>query len=317
MLIGVYRIEGVLMRILSFGLFLDYGVYLLVLVIERILIIIPENWAYSFGRFLGRIVWLLFKDRREAVIENLTIAFGGEKSSEWIQKTTFKSFEHLGLLVVEFFLIRHWDQGEMSRRITYSDSKDFNLAMYPGLDGICLLTSHFGCFEVSAASVKFCGFKTNLIATGLKNPFLSKFVFSRAGSDSGVTTFPHKGSVKELIERLRAGEMVAMLGDQRGDAERGIFVDYFGVPAPANEIFARFALDGEARVLPICTYRTAPGRYKTTFGPEIIITSSGDTTADLIRVSSQFHKLFEQWLRIAPEQGFWFQRKWRRKKRRR
>ncbi len=305
------------MRKISFGLFSDYSVYLMALVIERILVTIPENWAYSFGRFLGRVVWLILMDRREAVMENLTIAFGAEETPEWIQRTAFKSFEHLGLLVVEFFLIRHWNQEEMSRRITYAGNKDFNLAMCPGVEGICLLTSHFGCFEVSAASVKFCGFKTNLIATGLKNPFLSKFVFSRAGTDSGVTTFPHKGSVKDLIERLKAGEMLAMLGDQRGDAERGIFVDYFGTPAPANEIFAKFALDGEARVLPICTYRTGPGRYSTTFGPEIIITASGDTTADLIRVSSQFHQLFERWLRIAPEQGFWFQRKWRRKKRRR
>lgn len=305
------------MRKISLGLFLDYFVYLLALVIERILMVIPENWAYGFGRFLGRVVWISLKDRREAVIENLTIAFGGEKSLDWIQRTAFKSFEHLGLLVVEFFLIRHWDQAEMSRRIDYEGSEDLNLALLPGVEGICLLTSHFGCFEVSAASVKFCGFKTNLIATRLKNPFLSKFVFSRAGSDSGVTTFPHKGSVKELIGRLKAGEMLAMLGDQRGDAERGIFVDYFGTPAPANEIFAKFALDGEARVLPICTYRTAPGRYKTTYGPEIIITPTGDTTADLIKVSSQFHQLFEQWLRIAPEQGFWFQRKWRRKRRRR
>ncbi|MGD9819776.1 MAG: lysophospholipid acyltransferase family protein, partial [Desulfomonilaceae bacterium] len=256
-------------------------------------------------------------DRREAVIENLTIAFSGEKSSCWIEKTAYKSFEHLGLLAVEFFLIRRWSQEDMHDKIELHGQLDFNLAMSPGPHGICLLTSHFGCFEVSAASVKFLGFKTNLIATGLKNPFLSKYLFSRAGSNSGVTTFPHKGSVRELIERVKSGEMLAMLGDQRGDIERGIFVDFFGSPAPANEIFAKFALEGEARVLPICTYRIAPGRYKTTFGPDIVINATGDTKADLIRVSSQFHQLFEQWLRIAPEQGFWFQRKWRRKKRRR
>lgn len=303
------------MRKITLSLFIDYLAYLLVIVLERILGLIPETWAFSFGKFLGRIVWLTLKDRRDAVLENLTIAFGSEKSPEWIRKTAFQSFEHLGLLVVEFFLIRSWDQEEMNARIELHGHKDFNLAMGPGHHGICLLTSHFGCFEVSAASVKFLGMKTNLIATAMKNPFLSKYMFSRAGENSGVTTFPHKGSVKELIGRVRNGEMLAMLGDQRGDAERGVFVDFFGSPAPANEIFAKFALDGEARVLPICTYRTAPGRYKTTFGPDIVISPTGDTKTDLIQVSSQFHKLFETWLRIAPEQGFWFQRKWRRKKR--
>ncbi len=305
------------MRKITYSLFLDYFTYLLVLVIERILVFIPEPWAFGFGRFLGRLVWMIFSDRRGVVIENLTTAFGREKSPAWIRKTAFRSFEHLGLLAVEFFLIRHWSQETMDEKIEFAGHSDFNLAMSPGQHGICLLTSHFGCFEVSAASVKFLGFRTNLIATAFKNPFLTKYVFSRAGEDSGVTTFPHKGSVKELIERIQNGEMLAMLGDQRGDAERGVFVDFFGSPAPANEIFAKFALDGNARILPICTYRTAPGRYKTTFGPDIPLTPTGDTKADLIKVSSQFHELFERWLRIAPEQGFWFQLKWRRKKRKR
>ncbi|MGC8603381.1 MAG: lysophospholipid acyltransferase family protein [Desulfomonilaceae bacterium] len=300
-------------RQLTLGLIIDYFVYLLVIFLENALNVIPESWARAFGRFLGRIGWLISSDRREAVMENLIIAFGKEQSKEWIRKTAIKSFEHLGLLIVEFFLIRRWTQKQMAERIIVKGKLDYDLALLPGNHGICLLTSHFGCFEVSAATTKLLGFKTNLFATGLKNPFLTRYLFSRAGKDAEIRTFPHKGVVKDLIELLRNGGLLAMLADQRGDAERGIFVDYFGTPAPANEVFARLTIEGNARILPICTYRLDNGKYLSTLGPDIEFEPTGDRKADLTALSQKFHDLFESWLRIKPEQGFWFQRKWRRK----
>jgi Kdo2-lipid IVA lauroyltransferase/acyltransferase len=298
---------------LNYRSFLDYLVYVLVLLLEQVLVRLPEHAANAFGRFVGRLLFTLLRDRREAAVENLTIAFGGERSRQWILYTARKSFEHLGLLAVEFFRIRHWTHEQMAERILIDGALPQSLLMMPGNHGIVLLNSHFGCFEVSAATVKFLGIKLNLLATGLKNPFLTRYLFTRGGEKSGVTVFPHRGTVKRLIQLLREGEMVALLGDQRGDAERGIFVDYFGSPAPANEVFAHIAIDGKAHILPLCTYRRDDGRYQSIFGEEITIELTGDPHEDLVAASQQFHDQFEKWIRLNPEQGYWVQRKWRRK----
>jgi KDO2-lipid IV(A) lauroyltransferase len=302
---------------LNFRLILDYLVFLVVRLMEEVLNFIPEKWAFAIGRFMGRLIYVLFPDRRAAAIENLTIAFSTEKPRSWILSTARQSFEHVGQVAVEFFLLRRWTQEDMAKRIILEGPLPQNLAMMPGNHGICLLNSHFGCFEVSAATVKFLGIKLNLIATGLKNPFLSRYFFSRGGEESGVTTFPHKGSVKELIRLMREGQMVACLADQRGDAERGVFVNFFGSKAPANEVFARMVIDGNAWILPLCTYRVEDGKYRSIFGEQIRIELTGDTPKDLTTVSQQFHDQFEKWLRIDPRQGFWLQRKWRRKPSRR
>jgi Kdo2-lipid IVA lauroyltransferase/acyltransferase len=302
---------------LKFITFIDYAVYLLVLLSDALVNLLPERMASAFGRFIGRLGYMVLPDRRDAVIENLTMAFGRERPKTWIIRTARKSFEHFGLLLVEFFRIRRWSERDMAEKIALEGRLPFDLLMSPGDHGIVLLNSHFGCFEVSAATIKFLGVRLNLIATALKNPFVSRYLFSRGGEKSGVTTFPHKGSVNEIIRRTRNGDMLAVLADQRGDAERGIFVNFFGSPAPANEIFAKLTIDSEARVLPLCTYRLGDWRYRSIFGEEIRIRVTGDRKADLTRVSQQFHDQFEKWLRIAPEQGFWFQRKWRRKPSRR
>jgi KDO2-lipid IV(A) lauroyltransferase len=188
------------MNPLSKKRFIDYLIYLLVRSLVEVLCIIPENAAMAFGRFAGRLCYLILSDRRKAAIENLTIAFGKEQSREWIVRTARKSFEHVGLLTVEFFRIRNWTDKEMADRILLDGKLNYDLLMLPGNHGIILLTSHFGCFEVSAATVKHLGIKLNLIATGLKNPFLSRYFFTRAGGNSGITTFPHKGSVRFLLK---------------------------------------------------------------------------------------------------------------------
>ncbi|MBI4963993.1 MAG: hypothetical protein HY913_12010 [Desulfomonile tiedjei] len=304
-------------RRLTFRLILDYLVFLVVRLLEEVLNLIPEKWAFATGRFVGRLIYVLVPDRREAAIENLTIAFGKERSPAWILSTARQSFEHVGQVAVEFFLLRRWTQEDMAQRIIFEGRLPYNLAMMPGNHGICLLNSHFGCFEVSAATIKFLGIRLNLIATGMKNPFLSRYFFSRGGEESGVTTFPHKGSIKELIRLTREGQMLACLADQRGDAERGVFVDFFGTKAPANEVFARMAIQGEAWILPLCTYRIGDGKYRSIFGDQIRFQLTGDPLTDLTTVSQQFHDQFEKWLRIDPKQGFWLQRKWRRKPSRR
>lgn len=309
--------RGIMKTTMKYGRFLDYAVYLLVRLLEEVFNLLPDKPAFAFGRFVGRLIYIIIPDRREAALENLTIAFGGEKTPAWIKRTALKSFEHLGQLAVEFMCIRRWPDEKMAERIVLKGRLPYNLAVMPGKHGIVLLNSHFGCFEVSAATVKFLGLKLNLIATGLKNPFLSRYFATRAGKDTGITFFPHKGSVKELIARLSQGEMMACLADQRGDPERGIFVDFFGTQAPANEVFARMAIDGKALVLPLCTYRLEDGRYASVFGDVIHLELTGDRRADLTAVSQQFHDLFEQWLRMCPEQGFWLHRKWKRKPSRR
>ena len=297
----------------SLSLLLAYLPYALVRFLDLMINIIPEPAAFAVGRFIGRSVFVMMPDRREAAMENLTIAFGSERSPEWIRMTARKSFEHVGMIAIEFFRIRNWSEELMAERFVIEGKKDLNLMMLPGQHGICFLYSHFGAFELGPATTKFVGARANLIVSGLRNRFLSRYLFTRGGKDTGLTIFPDRGIVEKMIELLRKGESVIFLADQRGEAERGIFVNFFGKPAPANEVFARIAIDGNARIVPLRTVRRDDGKYHTLFEPDVQVRLTGDRREDLTRLSQQFHDIFEKWLRTKPEQGFWLQRKWRRK----
>jgi KDO2-lipid IV(A) lauroyltransferase len=138
-------------------------------------------------------------------------------------------------------------------------------------------------------------------------------MFNRGGSESGLTTLPHRGIVHRVINALRSGEVVIVLADQRGDEGRPIWVDFFGRKVLANGIFARFAIEGEAYVLPLMGLRMEDGRYCCEFGRAVPVQARGNRDIDVTVVSQLFHEIFEKWLREHPEQGFWMHRKFKRK----
>ncbi|MGC8907164.1 MAG: lysophospholipid acyltransferase family protein [Desulfomonilaceae bacterium] len=297
--------------------FWEYVVYLLVRLTEEAFCLLPSHdTALKIGRLLGRLMFLLAWDRRKAAIENLQLAFGNEMSPDERRALARKNFEHLGMLAVEFFRIRRWDQKEIAERLVITGKENFDLAWAPGKHGIFYVAAHYGSFEVLAAVSKFLGLRGNLIVTKAPNRFVNeRMLFRRGGDESGLSILPHTGIVKHVINALQDGEMAVVLADQRGDDTRPVWVDFFGVKALANAVFAKFALEGKAHTFPVVATRMADGRYLCRFEDEIPIQSTGDYEHDLMVNSQRFHRVFERWLREDPSQGFWMHRKFKRKSR--
>lgn len=298
--------------------FLEYLVYLFVRLSEEIICLIPtERMALTLGVVLGRIMFVVARDRRRVAAENLSIAFGKELTPSQIQALARKNFEHLGMLTVEFFRLRRWNHAQLADKIVLRGQENFNRARRPGNRGLLVVMAHFGSFEVLAAMCRFVGTRVNLVVTPVPNKFVNeRMIFKRGGNDSGLHIIPHRGIVRTVVDALRSGEMVVVLADQRGDDARPVWVDFFGKKVLANGVFAKFALEGEAYVMPLRGLRTADGRYICEFGEEIPIEVTGDREWDVTVTSQRFHEIFESWLREVPEQGFWMHRKFRRKTRR-
>lgn len=275
-----------------------------------------HDMALRIGRFIGRLMFLLAWDRRRVTLENLQLAFGGAMSNAERGRLARRNFEHLGMLAVEFFRIRRWDQKEIADRLVIEGKKNFDLAWAPGTNGIYYITAHYGSFEILAALSKFLGLRGNLIVTKAPNRFVNeRMLFRRGGDESGLRILPHKGIVKRVIRGLKNGEMAVVLADQRGDDTRPVWVDFFGVKVLANGVFAKFAMNGEAHTFPVVATRLPDGRYLCRFEKEIPIQVTGDYDQDLAVNSQRFHRVFEKWLREDPSQGFWMHRKFKRKAR--
>ena len=100
------------------NIFLEYLVYLLFRLAEEAICLMPDDrTALAVGRFFGRLMFMLGGNRREAALENLTVAFGQERSPQEIRQIALRNFEHLGMLGVEFFRIRRWSREKLAEKL--------------------------------------------------------------------------------------------------------------------------------------------------------------------------------------------------------
>jgi KDO2-lipid IV(A) lauroyltransferase len=127
----------------------------------------------------------------------------------------------------------------------------------------------------------------------------------------GVETI-YQGDAPSRVPRiLRANGIVGIVGDQ--DARRsGIFVPYFGNLASTHRGPALFAMRLGAPVMS-CIARRLPGkevRYEV-IGRRVNFQPTGNLDHDVRALTAELALRLENEVRLAPEQYFWFHRRWK------
>lgn len=284
--------------------------YLLARGLEKAVAALPERAADRLGGGAGSLVGGPLAIRRNVVVTNLRIAFP-EASDEWIHETARAAFRHLGREAAAILRLSRLDPAEVVRRTETHGWEELREALAEG-KGAILATGHYGNWEIAAAAVAARGVPIAAIVKRMGNRLVdARLEALRRGL--GVETI-EMGKASRLVPRvLREGGIVGIVGDQ--DARRsGVFVPFFGRPASTHRGTALFALRLGAPVF-ACTARRLPGaevRYEVS-GHRVPVRSTGDLEADVTRLTGQLAAALEADVRAAPEQYFWFHRRWKTK----
>ena len=268
---------------------------------------LPDGVADAVGRRLGRTAYRL-GIRRSAAENNLALAFP-EADPDWQRDIALGAYEHLGREAVAMLHLARMDVATI-REHTLVQGWD---EVEGGLDegrGVIFATGHFGNWEVAAASVAARGVPMAAIVKRQHNPLVNTWVDDiRRGL--GIETITRGAAPRRVPRFLRAGGAVGIVGDQ--DAGRsGVFVPFFGRAASTHRGAALFALRLGAPLF-ASTARRLPGpevRYELT-AERIEITRTGDLEADTLRLTAAIAARLEAAVRSAPEQYFWFHRRWK------
>jgi KDO2-lipid IV(A) lauroyltransferase len=281
--------------------------YALARTLEKTVSALPEKAADRLGRRVGAMLYRV-GIRKDTVESNLRLAFP-ENPGEWIHETMKQAYAHLGREVAAMMRLSKLDAKAVVDRTITTGWDQLEEALSLGR-GVLLVTGHYGNWEIAAAAVASRGVPIAAIVRRQGNRIVDERL-QQLRRNLGVETI-YQGQAPARVPRvLRANGVVGIVGDQ--DARKsGVFVPYFGRPASTHRGPALFAMRLGAPVFS-CIARRLPGddiRYEVK-GERVAVEPTGELDADVRALTAELALRLERQVRVAPEQYFWFHKRWK------
>jgi KDO2-lipid IV(A) lauroyltransferase len=291
---------------------IQYPIYLVIRGFGFLVNLLPEGLALWVGKRLGHWAYFIDLEHRRVAIKNLKIAFGGEKSRTEIRGIALRTFENLGMNLVEFLRFPGLESEKLMEKVEIEGVFHVDAALRRG-KGIIFLLGHIGNWELLAYMSRLLGGNLMAIARPLKkNRWLNRFI-GEVRRSTGLHVLSSKRVAQQVVAALRRNEMVGILIDQREKRGEGVGVQFFGENASTTPASAFFALKTGAAVIPAYATRLEGGRHRIVAEPPVELITTGDKAEDL-RINTQRHtEILESIIRRHPDQWFWIHRRWERK----
>lgn len=276
---------------------------------------LPPRSLIPISTFLGTGLFYLIKKYRRRVIQNLTLAFGKEKTREEIARLAREVFCHFSLTPLESVYAYLHPPEQFLLKIAI-EGEHFLKEALELKKGVIALGLHLGPFTLVGARLALAGYRFNLMYNEGNYPKLWK----RLGNYQrrlGQNPFPVKPitiSLKKSYNCLRRNEILYLIADEQ-QRRGGLPIPFFGQTAFTPTGPAILSLKTGAPILPMFILREAKVPKRLVISAPVIIERTGQLENDIEALTAKFTRVIEYIIRQYPEQWAWLNRRWKLPKR--
>ena len=269
---------------------------------------LPLHRAIALGQWIGRFGFWFPRLRRTGE-RNLTLAFPN-LSEEERGRLLRGSFENLGRLLAVFSRFTDTEADKLKSLIECSDLGRLAAATQKGR-GVILFTGHIGAWELSSFGLSLFGHPFSFLVRRIDNPRIEEMI-DRARMSRGNRSIDKRSAAREMLQILKDGGTLGILVDLNTLDREAIFVDFFGRPAATTFLVAKLALRTGAEVLPVFVpWDKERKRFNLIVDEPLQIERSGDEDDDVRRLTQQYTRVVENYVRSYPDQWLWIHRRWK------
>ena len=268
---------------------------------------LPLTSGIAFARVIARFgMW--FPKLRRTGERNLQLAFPDLSETER-RKLLLGSFENLGRLLAVFSRFDR-DHGHLKNLIQCEGLERLDEATQEQR-GVILFTGHVGGWELSSFGLSLFDHPLSFLVRPIDNPKIEAMI-DRARTSRGNRTIDKTSAAREMLHILRGGGTLGILVDLNTLDREAIFVDFFGRPASTTFIVAKLALRTGAELLPVfAPWDAARKRFRLIVDEPLRIERTGDEDEDVRRLTQQYTRVVENYVRRYPDQWLWIHRRWK------
>ena len=277
--------------------------------------LIPLRVATGLSaRAWRRLAPIINPTRHKRALDNLAIAFP-EKSEEERHAICCAHWENLGRVMAETMQIDRLIK-EPSR-LSVVPEKMFS--RYTNKLGAAVgVTLHMGNWELAAWPFITSGGKPAAVYRTVNNPYVDAYLrwqrrdlYPAGLFGRGKVEGDHGDSQKTariLTDFVRRGGRLGIVCDLYD--RTGIEVPFFGKPARTQAIGAMIARRVGSRIwLSRCKRIGIESRFEIEV-KELRVPRSANQAEDVRWIMTEMQRVFEEWIREAPEQWMWSNRRW-------
>ncbi len=272
----------------------------LVTVIRRL----PLTVCFALGQGIGVLLWAILPGYRKLARENLSGAYGHEKTPREIRKMAFQHFVTLGANAVSAFKTAALSHDDILRvaPIERLDRIKTNIAKGKG---VVLAINHIGNWELYAQLVfQVPEAKFGTVYQALHNKHLDNLINEDRGR-LGVATFDRKKGFNGAIALLREPGVVGVLVDQNA-GPGGIWMPFYNRMSSTSPLAAALAMRTDSVVIPVAIYTTGFAKWRVVLSEEI--PWDPDKPEQL---TADINVALEKQINESPADWFWVHNRWR------
>ena len=176
---------------------------------------------------------------------------------------------------------------------------------------IIFITLHYGDWELLGLASGLLDIPMTIPTRTMQNTAVEA-VFAEMRARTGHRMIPRRHAAGKMLKALQRRESIALLVDQHVPVTLGgIWCNFFGVPALTSPVVAQFALHSGAAIVGSVAQPLPDGRFRLTYGPEIVAPRTGDKSTDIQVLTQQCLNFCENVIRKQPEHWLWSYKRWK------
>lgn len=273
----------------------------------------PLETAANVSAYLWRLI-APWQRRHRRALENLAIAFP-EKTPREREAIALAMWDNLGRVMAETMqidrLIKDRNRLEIINKDVFGRYKD-------KLGSAVGVSLHMGNWELAIWPLTVAGANPAAVYRNVNNPYVDRYLrYQRRDLYPGGLFGRGKveGNAEEaqrtarlIMDFVRKGGRLGLVCDLYD--RRGLAVPFFDKPARSVAIPAMIARRVGARIwMARCLRVGKASRFRIEI-KELKVPRTPNASDDVLRITTEMQKQFEAWIREAPEQWMWSNRRW-------
>lgn len=284
----------------------EYGV---IRVIAGLVNVLPYRLALMVG---WQCAWLAFhvaRFRRVETDRRIHEVFGERYTPRERRLIAWLSLRNVMFTAVDIMRTPFITRDQLDKISDYGQSVSLLIEHHKTGRGGIFALPHMGAWELPGRAMTLRGIPFFSVAGKQRNPLFDHYLNTTREKSGMPILMRGASTLKDIIRRLKAGQMLAILPDVRMRTE-AVKVRFLGKEANIGGGMAMFARHANVPIFPVVVTRRGWAKHVARVYSPVWSNPELDKDSDIREMSQKVMDIVSEAIMAQPEQWFWYNKRW-------